>query len=980
MLHTEHSQSVRNIDNLPDAGSSPDSIQFVYQAALDFLRRQYPVIAIATAIMIALGLVHIFTTPPTYSATADLMIDSSPIRLFQQQSMFPQMQVDTGTVESQVEILKSDNIALAVIKKLHLAGDPEFVGGGGGLIGTVMSAIKSLFSTPGPMSEATANHVAIDALHGRLQVERLGLTYIITIAFTSLDPNRAAVIANSLADAYIDDQLESKYQAARRAGTWLQERLGELRAQATTAERAVVAFKNKNNMVDAGGRTINEQQLAELNSQLVLAQSQTSDARAKVDRVQAILTSNSPDATVDATVADTLKDDVINKLRDQYLELARRAADWSAKYGADHLAVVNVRNQMGEIQGSIRAELQRIAETYKSDLEEATQREESVKKQLNQAVAQSQVTNEAQVSLRELQTNAESYQSLYNNFLQRYMESVQQQSFPITEARVISAASAPLGPSGPRTFRVLALATVAGLMFGAMAGAWREFADRVFRTRNQIEELLQVECIALVPLMPDLDSAQPQASRGSKFSGLGDGSGALKGFSDLQRGTKLAGQSLSNKIAGLRTESGFVGAPRDGVRDERKFPDPGQVSANVNAPRYGAVFQAVEARDEAQPDGTAEAANLGNPLAIVPLSKTGEAVKPSTRLAVTQPSEAAGAVQLETPEAAQPNEIAEEVLTGAAGGKLQDNESSQEILAPASAEAGEVDRSASVEFATDLKLETEATQQDQANTVLSELLHVVNTSGNVKTPDRRIREVAGAYAAIVESPFSAFAEAIRSVKMAVDLNPTGGDGKIIGFTSSVPNEGKSTVTVAVARLTAQTGARTLLVDCDLKNPSVSRLLAPRTAAGLLEVLRGQTPLEDAIWTDDATKLEFLPVALKARLAQSSEILASEKTRKFFEGLRQHYDYIFMDFSPLMPIVDVRGSTRLVDGFVYIVEWGKTRTDHVQNALRSARGVYEHLLGVVLNKVDLKSLGRYDGHGGSYYHHGDYYHRYGYTDS
>ena len=115
------------------------------------------------------------------------------------------------------------------------------------------------------------------------------MTYIIAISFRSLNADRAAQIANAVADAYIDDQLESKFQAARRAGNWLQERLHELRQQATTAERAVVDFKNTNNMVDAGGRTINEQQLAELNSQLVLAQSQTGEARARADRVQAIL-------------------------------------------------------------------------------------------------------------------------------------------------------------------------------------------------------------------------------------------------------------------------------------------------------------------------------------------------------------------------------------------------------------------------------------------------------------------------------------------------------------------------------------------------------------------------------------------------------------------------------------------------------------------------------------------------------------------
>ena len=79
-------------------------------------------------------------------------------------------------------------------------------------------------------------------------------------------------------------------------------------------------------------------------------------------------------------------------------------------------------------------------------------------------------------------------------------------------------------------------------------------------------------------------------------------------------------------------------------------------------------------------------------------------------------------------------------------------------------------------------------------------------------------------------------------------------------------------------------------------------------------------------------------------------------RKFFDSLRHSYDYIIVDFAPLMPIVDVRASTNLVDAFIYVVAWGHTRTDFVEQALRSARGVYEHLLGVVLNKVDLRSLG------------------------
>ncbi|MGB7603726.1 MAG: GumC family protein, partial [Candidatus Sulfotelmatobacter sp.] len=518
MLQPEHPSSV---SNAAETAASSETFQSVYQSALAFIRRQYAVIAFITAIMIALGLVYIYTTPPSYTATATMLIDTKNLQ-FGQQSTLGDLSIDTGTVDSQVEILKSDAIALAVIKKLGLAEDPEFVGSGGGLIGTVVASVMGLFAPNGPSSEVETAHRALNTFRGRLDVQRVGLSYIIAISFQSLRPDRAAQIANAVADAYIDDQLEAKYQTTRRAGVWLQERLRELREQAAVAQRAVVEFKNKHGMVDAGGQTINEQQLTELNSQLVLARARTADARARVNRVQTVLTSHSPEGVVDATVSDTLNNAVITNLRTEYLVLRQRYEDWVPRYGINHLAVVNVRNQMNEIEDSIRNELQRIAETYKSDLEIAQQREDSVQKQLDQAVLQSQVTNQAQVELRELETNAESYQALYDNFLQRYMESVQQESFPITDARVISVASPPLGKSHPRTLHVLELAAVAGLAFGTMLGAWREFGDRVFRTRNQIETLLQTECIALVPTVRKRESADNgRKTQGTKSPGPG---------------------------------------------------------------------------------------------------------------------------------------------------------------------------------------------------------------------------------------------------------------------------------------------------------------------------------------------------------------------------------------------------------------------------------------------------------------------------
>jgi polysaccharide biosynthesis transport protein len=230
---------------------------------------------------------------------------------------------------------------------------------------------------------------------------------------------------------------------------------------------------------------------------------------------------------------------------------------------------------------------------------------------------------------------------------------------------------------------------------------------------------------------------------------------------------------------------------------------------------------------------------------------------------------------------------------------------------------------------------------------------------------------------VVDAPFSRYAEEVRAIKMAIDVN-RGEGNKIVGFTSSMPEEGKSTTSMAVALLAAQAKARVILIDCDLRNPSLSRRLAPRAVNGLLEVISGNASLDDAICRDPVTNLAFLPAVLKSPAANSSELLASEAMKNLFESLRDQFDYIVVDLSPLVPIVDVRSALSFVDSYVLIIEWGMTSIDAVQRAVHAAKAVSDKVIGVVLNKVDFNSLGRFDGEHG-YYYKKKLYARYGYVE-
>lgn len=737
-----------------------------FRSYATLVRRHFPIILAAWLVVVGLAAVYLLTAAPRYTAEARMIIDTRKGQLFQQQSIIADSPIDAVAVESQVEILKSENVALAVIRQLHLDEDPEFIGSSGGLLGGLANFLSSLFEDQG-LSDRERTQRALRHLEGELTIRRVGLTYVIDIKFRSLKSERAAQIANALADAYIFDQLESKYQATRRAGVWLQDRLRELREQASNAERAVAEFKSKNNIVESGdGKLMNQQQVSELNTQLVVAREKTSETRARLDRIEQIISSDVPDATV----ADTLKNDVVSKLRSQYLDLSAREADWSARYGRNHLAAVDLRNRMREIQRSVGVELRRTAETYKSDYEIAKQREDNIRDELDQAVSVSKVTNQAQVQLRDLASSAQSYRSLYDNFLQRYMESVQQQSFPITEARLISRASPPTKSSDPKTFLILGFAAFGGIAFGMGIGLIRELSDRVFRTTTQVEEILGVDCLAMVPM--------------------------LKGNGKDRKG----------------------GSPGEG---------------------------------------------------------------------------------------AEP---------GVGVGELRKNFSARRIVMRAA----------------------------------------------------------------IDAPFSRFTEEIRAIKLAMDLNGIDKARKAIGFTSSVPREGKSTLSAALAQLISLTGASVILVDCDLRNPSLSQELAPDAATGVLDVLSGEVPLEQAILNDLETGMAFLPAVVRTRLAHSNEVLASDATKRLFERLRERYDYVIADFSPLVPIVDVRATSGLVDSYVYVVEWGETKSDLVERALKSAPTIYESLLGVVLNKADIGSLGRYEGYSGLY-NYKNHYGQYGYSD-
>ena len=739
---SQFSQSFdRSLRNDPSAGTA-SLVQI-----RNFISRQWRLIALATFFGIILGALYIAISPTKYTAEADMIIDTKRVTWTQTEMATDNRMVEDASVESEIETTKSDGVVTMVIRRLHLTEDPEFVGSGQGLAHRIFTIFHAGADNPVPdISNEELLRRAILAVKGNLRVMRLGRSYIQQIEFTSLSRTKAAAIANAFADAYIEDQLQAKFEATRRASEWLQQRIAELRKQASDAYKEVQDYKSAHNIIiGVDGKLASEIELDQLGAALAKARSDTTQARAKLDRITRVLEQRSDKDNLDIpdpVVTDALSNPVITRLRQQFLDDQSKESEWSSRYGVDHQAARNLRAEMAGLQRAIWDEISRIAESYKSELQIAKSQEDAIDKRMQEVFQNSGSTRQSQVRLRELETAANTYRGIYETFLSRFTQSVQQQSFPSTEARVVTFASVPGMPSSPKIGLTMALATLCGLGLGVMAAFAREQMSRQIHTRAQVEELLGTSCLAVLPL-------------------------------------------LKSEKRGL------------------------------------------------------------NPL---------------------RPSKESPAFQ-------------------------------------------------------------------------------------------KIAEAA---------PFSGTMEALRHIKVAIDLYPKG--AKIIGVVSALPGEGKTTVATSFATFIAKSGARTLLIDSDLRNPSMTKTLGYANAQGILNMVAERCDYKELLISDSKLKFDFLPASARIRTSNSPDVLSSTAMKDMLKSASSEYDYILVDLPPILPVVDVKASAHLFDAFLLVVEWGATSTDEIVKAVETSPTLSERLLGVVLNKADEVIMRRFEGYSDRHYNY------------
>lgn len=414
---------------------------------------------------------------PRYTATAQLYVDPRELQLVDRE-LTPRAQDVSGmsmVVESQARLITANSVLLQVIQQAGLDKDPEFGSGDGkSLMSSLLGLIGLQSGAPSAAENKEVQLAALEALNRHITIRKTEKSFIVDIEVWSTDPAKAAMLANTLTNAYLAESRNSQASAARRATNDLSGRLKELRERLRNAETALATYKAQNNFVGTQDALISDQQLSASNQRLSAARAATMDAQARLDQIEA-----SRRTAADAGAnSEALQSPTIANLRAQYAEARKKYAEQAGELGPRHPALRQTEKQVEDLKRTINEEIDRFAQSAKNDLTRARDYEASLNRALEAQKRQSVQLSQAAVRLRELEREADASRDVYQSFLKRSRETEEQESLNTSAARVIGEATVPQRRSFPPAMSLFAMI---GFIFGALAASsWFVAAELLF--------------------------------------------------------------------------------------------------------------------------------------------------------------------------------------------------------------------------------------------------------------------------------------------------------------------------------------------------------------------------------------------------------------------------------------------------------------------------------------------------------------------
>jgi len=482
-----------------------------------FLKRRWVIITVFTVVVL-FAAIKTFTATPIYQATAQIVIEKENPNLVSIEEVMAVDSTGTDYYQTQYKIIQSRTVTREVIRRLDLKNSPEFlpppsdnilsrmkVGIQDALSSTkdwMISLLKTGDHTDGSTEladgDASFDSELVSAFIERIEVSPIESSRLVDVSVQAKDPVMSARMTNELVNAYIGQNLEIKLTAAKNAAQWLGERINDMRKKVETAEKALLHYKETQNIItdfSSDAENITAQKLAELNTQLIEAESQRVEAETRYR--QAVSIENTPDML--DSIPEVLSNELIIEVKKMEVVLFNRMSELSKKYGRNHPKMVAIESELAELKKRKRLEAQRVVNSLKNKYKMALAREESLKAALARQKAESLSLNKKAVQYGVLQREAESSRHMYDMLIKRFKETSLTEEMKTGNIRIIDTAETPQFPVKPNKKRNLLLAVILGLFTGFGLALFLEYLDNTIKLPDEIKEDLNIPYLGAVP-------------------------------------------------------------------------------------------------------------------------------------------------------------------------------------------------------------------------------------------------------------------------------------------------------------------------------------------------------------------------------------------------------------------------------------------------------------------------------------------------
>ncbi|MSP52963.1 MAG: polysaccharide biosynthesis tyrosine autokinase [Gammaproteobacteria bacterium] len=474
-------------------------------------RRLFFVVVIFVCIA---GSTVVFQLIPRYTADTKVLVGAPKSQVVDVEAVLSGDVTNASGVQSEAEVLLSRGLAKKVITKLGLLNlvefNPSLAKKEDGFFSALspknwlsddmketlgLMKIQEMLTDEEKQDQVMAT--ATDIYVSKLKVAPIRGSQVIGITFESLDAKLVAKLANTHADSYIIGQLEAKFEATEKASSWLNNQLSDLRAKVASSEKAVEYYRVDHGLVHGANKEtgLAGEQLSEINSQLIIAKAQKAEASARLAQVTRLLNNG---AEIE-TASEVLSSALIQNLRGQETELARKLSEMSAEMGAKHPKLISVNAEITELKGKIKAEISKIAAGLRNEMNIASAREASLQGSVSASRSTSGDHGKEEVQLHALEREANSNKLLFETFLNRFKETSSSKGMEEADARVISVAEVPSIASFPKKNTLFAVVILLALGLASALVFLLEALHPGLRTPKEIEDYLGYPAIGLIP-------------------------------------------------------------------------------------------------------------------------------------------------------------------------------------------------------------------------------------------------------------------------------------------------------------------------------------------------------------------------------------------------------------------------------------------------------------------------------------------------